>query len=113
MAGRTPASARPIRQSGAQVKAATARAAEALHLLLPETLLQHPFRKDAKVRTGEGRAATGMEMPADVGVMDSLTDYPVVVTARKQEFVHVGKLVRPTAHLSLHSPRLQPAPEPV
>ena len=59
----------------------TAPEAEALHLLLPETLLQHPFRKDAKVRTGEGRAATGMEMPADVGVMDSLTGHQAVTIA--------------------------------
>ena len=91
----------------------TAPEAEALHLLLLEILLQHPFRKDVIQPAGEGHVATGMEMPADVGVMDSLTDYPVVVTVRIQEFVHVGELVRPTAHLSLHSPRLQPAPEPV
>ena len=56
----------------------TAPEAEALHLLLLEILLQHPFRKDAIPAAGEGHVATGMETPADVGVMDSLTGHQAV-----------------------------------
>ena len=78
MAGSTKASARPIRLSGAPVSAATARAAEVLHLPLPETLPQHPFRKDAIPAAGAGHAATGTITPADVGATVSLTGHQAV-----------------------------------
>ena len=81
MAERTPVSARPIRQSGAPASAATARAAEVLHLPLPETLLQHPFRKDAILPAGAGHAATGTITPADVGATVSSTGHQAVTIA--------------------------------
>ena len=72
---------RLIRQSGAQASAATARAAEVLHLPLPETLPQHPFRKDAIPAAGAGRAATGTITPADVGATVSSTGHQAVTIA--------------------------------
>ena len=66
-----------------------------------------------KVQTGEGHVATGMEMQADAGVTDSLTDYPAVVTVLIQEYVRAEELVRhPAEHLFLHNLLLQPVPAP-
>ena len=72
---------RLIRLSGAPASAATAQAAEVLHLLLPETLPQHPFRKDATQAAGEGHAATGTITPADVGATVSSTGHQAVTIA--------------------------------
>jgi len=105
--------AHPTKLYGGQARAATAPAAEVRHLPLPEALRQHPYRKDAKAQTGEGHAATGMEMQADAGVTDSSTDYPAAATVLIQEYVHVEELVRrPAEHLFRPNLLLQPVPAP-
>ena len=59
----------------------TAPEAEVLHLPLPETLPQHPFRKDVIQPAGAGHVATGMGTPADAGAMDSSTGHQAVTIA--------------------------------
>jgi len=103
--------AHPTKLYGGQARAVTAPEAEALHLPLQEVLRQHPFRKDAKAQTGEGRAATGMETQADAGAMDSLTVCPAAATVRIQEYARAEEPVRrPVEHLFLRNLLLQLVP---